>query len=48
MKKPLKKGTASYHIIKFVQVVMDVLDKHGKNEFTSSWIIVRSIILLCI
>lgn len=27
-KKPLKKGTTSYHIVKFIQAVMDVLDKH--------------------
>ncbi|KAG0782662.1 hypothetical protein G6F16_006659 [Rhizopus arrhizus] len=27
-KKPLKKGTTSYHIVKLVQAVMDVLDKH--------------------
>lgn len=32
-KKPLKKGTTSYHIVKLVQAVMDVLDKHGKNGF---------------
>ncbi|KAG1440541.1 hypothetical protein G6F56_011877 [Rhizopus delemar] len=31
-KKPLKKGTTFYHIVKFVQAVMDVLYKHGKNE----------------
>lgn len=32
-KKPLKNGITSYHIVKFVQAVMHVLDKHGKNEF---------------
>lgn len=32
-KKKPKKGTTAYHIVKFVQAVMDVLDKHGKNGF---------------
>ncbi|KAG1470299.1 hypothetical protein G6F56_002763 [Rhizopus delemar] len=29
--KPLKKGTIAYHIVKFVETVMDVLDKHNKK-----------------
>lgn len=45
-RKPLKKSTTFYHIIKFVQIVIDVLDKHGKNGFCIVIIIVRSIILL--
>lgn len=32
-KKPFQKDTTSYQIIKFVQAVMNVLDKHSKNEF---------------
>jgi hypothetical protein len=31
--KPLKKGTTAYHIVKFVETAMDVLDKHGKHGF---------------
>lgn len=26
--KPLKKGTTAYHIVKFIEAFMDVLDKH--------------------
>ena len=29
--KPLKKGTTAYHIVKFIEAVMDVLDKHNKK-----------------
>lgn len=29
--KPLKKGTTAYHIVKFMEAVMDVLDKHNKK-----------------
>jgi len=31
--KPLKKGTTAYHIVKFVEAVMDVLDRHDKKGF---------------
>lgn len=31
--KPLKKGTTAYHIVKFMEVVMDTLDKHDKKGF---------------
>lgn len=27
-KKPLKNGIISYHIVKFVQAAMNILDKH--------------------
>lgn len=30
-KKPLKKGTTAYHIVKFMETVMDTLDKHDKK-----------------
>lgn len=30
--KPLKKGTTAYHIVKFIEAVMDVLDKHNKKD----------------
>ncbi|KAG1455158.1 hypothetical protein G6F56_007134 [Rhizopus delemar] len=30
--KPLKKGTAAYHIVKFIEAVMNVLDKHNKKD----------------
>lgn len=29
--KPLPKGTTAYHIVKFMEAVMDVLDKHNKK-----------------
>ncbi|GAA5798519.1 hypothetical protein HPULCUR_003923 [Helicostylum pulchrum] len=32
-KNPLKKGTTAYHIVKFMEVVMDTLDRHVKKEF---------------
>lgn len=32
-KKPLKKGTTAYHIVKFMERVMDTLDKHDKKGF---------------
>ncbi|KAG0980959.1 hypothetical protein G6F29_007434 [Rhizopus arrhizus] len=32
-KKPLKKGTTAYHIVKFLEAIMDTLDKHGKKGF---------------
>jgi hypothetical protein len=31
--KQLKKGTAAYRIVKFVEAVMDVLDRHDKKGF---------------
>ncbi|CEP20206.1 hypothetical protein [Parasitella parasitica] len=30
-KKPLNKGTTAYHIVKFMQTVMDTLDNHDKK-----------------
>ncbi|KAG2213333.1 hypothetical protein INT45_013200 [Circinella minor] len=30
--KKLPKGTTAYHIVKFINVVMDTLDKHNKKE----------------
>jgi hypothetical protein len=30
--KALKKGTTAYHIVKFIEAVMDVLDKHNKKD----------------
>lgn len=35
-KKTLNKGPTSDHIAEFVQAVMDVLDKHGKNGYILS------------
>jgi len=32
-KKPLKKGTTAYHIVKFLEAIMDTIDKHGKKGF---------------
>lgn len=29
--KPLKKGTTAYHIVKFMESVMNILDKHDKK-----------------
>lgn len=30
--KALKKGIIAYHIVKFIEAVMDVLDKHNKKK----------------
>ncbi|GAA5811079.1 hypothetical protein MFLAVUS_004508 [Mucor flavus] len=32
-KKPLKKGTTTYHIVKFLEATMDTLDRHDKKGF---------------
>lgn len=32
-KKPLKKGTRTYYIVKFMEKVMDTLDRHDKKGF---------------
>jgi hypothetical protein len=39
-KKCLAKGTTAYRIVKFVEALVDVLDRHAKREFLLSWIIV--------
>jgi hypothetical protein len=31
--KPLKKGTTAYHIVRFMEAVMDVLDRHDKKGY---------------
>ncbi|CEG78601.1 hypothetical protein RMATCC62417_13180 [Rhizopus microsporus] len=45
-KTKVKKCTAAYHIVTFIRNVMDVLDRHDKKGFLSSWITTSFTILI--